>query len=29
MNDLVELALFVAGWYLIQRFLFPRLGVPS
>jgi len=29
MDDLLRLALFVAGWYLLQRLIFPRMGVPS
>ena len=29
MEDLLRLALFVAGWLLLQRLIFPRLGVPS
>jgi hypothetical protein len=29
MSDLLQFVLFVAGWYLLQRLVFPRLGVPS
>jgi hypothetical protein len=28
-NDLLQLILFVAGWYFLQRWLLPRLGVPT
>jgi len=29
MSDVLGLVLFLAGWYLFQRLLLPRLGVPS
>jgi len=29
MNDLLQLALFVAAWLFVQRWLLPRLGVPG
>jgi hypothetical protein len=28
-NDLLQLALFIGVWYLLQRVVFPRLGVPT
>jgi hypothetical protein len=27
MNDLLQLALFVVGWLVLQRVILPRLGV--
>jgi len=27
MNDLLQLALFVVGWIVLQRVILPRLGV--
>jgi hypothetical protein len=29
MDDLLQLALFVGGWILLQRVILPRLGVPG
>jgi hypothetical protein len=29
LNDLLLFVLFFAGWILLQRVLFPRLGVPT
>jgi len=29
MNDALQLVLFVAAWFFVQRWLLPRLGVPS
>ncbi len=29
MNDWVFILLFVIGWFLLQRVLLPRLGVPT
>ena len=29
MSDLLQLVAFVAGWYLLQRLVLPRLGVPT
>ncbi len=29
MNDLLQLALFIAGWWVLQVWILPRLGVPS
>ena len=29
MNDLLKLVLFLAGWIVLQRWLLPRLGVPT
>jgi len=29
MNETLQLVLFVAGWFFVQRWLLPRLGVPS
>jgi hypothetical protein len=29
MDDLLQLALFVAGWILLQRVILPKLGVPG
>lgn len=29
MSDALQLVLFIAGWFFIQRWLLPRLGVPS
>jgi hypothetical protein len=29
MNDLLQLALFVVGWIVLQRVILPRLGVPG
>ncbi len=29
MSDLLQLVLFVAGWWVLQTWLFPRLGVPT
>jgi hypothetical protein len=29
MSDLLQFALFVVGWFVLQRFVLPRLGVPS
>jgi hypothetical protein len=29
MDDLLWFALAMAVWFLLQRFLLPRLGVPS
>ncbi len=29
MNDLLQLALFVAGWWVLQVWILPRFGVPT
>jgi hypothetical protein len=29
MNDLLNLVVFIAVWYVLQRFVLPRLGVPT
>jgi hypothetical protein len=29
MDDLLQLILFFAGWYVLQRWLLPKAGVPS
>jgi hypothetical protein len=29
MSDLLSLIAFVAGWYVLQRVLLPRMGVPT
>jgi len=29
MDDLLQLALFVAGWIVLQRVILPKLGVPG
>jgi len=29
MNDWVVILLFVIGWFLLQRVVLPRLGVPT
>lgn len=29
MDDFLRFALFALGWYVLQRLLLPRLGVPS
>ena len=29
MSDLLQVVAFLAGWYVLQRFLLPRLGVPT
>ena len=29
MDDFLQLALFVAGWILLQRVILPKLGVPG
>jgi p-aminobenzoyl-glutamate transporter AbgT len=29
MNDWVFILLFVIGWFLLQRVVLPRLGVPT
>jgi len=29
MSDLLQLALFLIGWTVLQRWVLPRLGVPS
>jgi hypothetical protein len=29
MSDALQLVLFIAGWFIVQRWLLPRLGVPS
>jgi hypothetical protein len=28
-NDLLQLALFIAGWWVLQAWVFPKLGVPT
>jgi len=28
-HDFLQFLLFVAGWIVLQRFLFPKLGVPT
>ncbi len=29
MNDWVTVALMLAGWWVLQAFVLPRLGVPT
>lgn len=29
MHDFLQFLLFVTGWIVLQRFLFPKLGVPT
>ncbi len=29
MSDLLQLALFVAGWFVLQTWVLPKLGVPT
>jgi hypothetical protein len=29
MNDLLQFVLFLAGWYVLQRWVLPRAGVSS
>jgi len=29
MSDVAYLVLFVVGWIVLQRFLLPKLGVPT
>jgi len=29
MTDFLQLALFVAGWWVLQTWVLPRLGVPT
>jgi hypothetical protein len=29
MSDLVILLLFIVGWFLLQRVVLPKLGVPT
>jgi hypothetical protein len=29
MNYLLQLALFIAGWWVLQVWIFPKLGVPT
>ncbi len=29
MSDTAMLVLFLAGWFILQRFVLPRLGVPT
>ncbi len=29
MSDLLQLVLFLAGWWVLQTWIFPRLGVPT
>jgi hypothetical protein len=29
MSDLLQLVLFVAGWWVLQTWVLPRLGVPT
>ena len=29
MNDYLFLLLFVVGWFVLQRWLLPKLGVPT
>jgi hypothetical protein len=28
-HDFLQFLLFVAGWVVLQQFLFPKLGVPT
>jgi hypothetical protein len=28
-SDLLQLALFFAGWWVLQAWVFPKLGVPT
>jgi hypothetical protein len=28
-NDLLQLALFMIGWWILQRWILPAAGVPS
>ena len=29
MNDLLQLVLFVAGWWVLQTWIFPRFGIQT
>ena len=29
MSDLLQLALFIGGWFVLQTWVLPRLGVPT
>ena len=29
MSDMLQMALFVAGWFVLQTWVLPRLGVPT
>jgi hypothetical protein len=29
MSDLLQLALFLAAWFVVRRWVLPRAGVPS
>jgi hypothetical protein len=29
MSDLLQLVLFVVGWFVLQNWVLPRLGVPT
>jgi hypothetical protein len=29
MSDLLQLVLFLAGWWVLQAWVLPRLGVPT
>ncbi len=29
MSDLLQLALFIVGWFVLQTWVLPRLGVPT
>ncbi len=29
MSDMLQMALFVAGWFVLQNWVLPKLGVPT
>jgi len=29
MSDFLQLILFIVGWWVLQTWVFPRLGVPT
>jgi hypothetical protein len=29
MSDVLQLVLFIAGWWVLQAWVLPRLGVPT
>jgi hypothetical protein len=29
MNDMIGIAIFIAAWFVLMRFVLPRFGVPT